>query len=481
MKDRIKYYFLLIITVGLILRIVNISAPLLEWQDWRQTYTAMISRNFYLNGFNILLPQVDLDGSNPGYVACEFPIYQYIVANFYRVFGVQDWIGRSISVVFSIGSMILIFIITKLYYSYTAALISMAFFAILPTNVFYSRAFMPESMLIFCSLATIYLFIKWLKKEKILLFVLSAFFFSLAIAIKPFTLYLSLPICYLAYLKYNKGIFTKWYLWGFFIIALIIPVGWYTYAQINLKTELFGSLWNFKERWGNFKLWLSPKFYSKILFSRLAEMILTYTGFIFWILGMTKIIDNEEEYLFHLWVIGIFGYFLIIAQGNWEHDYYQLPLVPVACIFMGKFLASFFQIKRKKIYYVLIIVLLIYAPVYSLIKLFVWLEPQRSKRFLVAAESVRKYAPKNSIILVSDESNPEVIYYSQRKGWHINPKSQNRQVVREYIKKGANYYVTTDLKRFNNNTKFKNYMNKAYKLIDFSNIPPYEYLLYKLR
>ena len=51
---------------GLICRLYNLTAPLLDYHSWRQTDTAAIARNFYYNGFNILYPQIDWGGTGPG-------------------------------------------------------------------------------------------------------------------------------------------------------------------------------------------------------------------------------------------------------------------------------------------------------------------------------------------------------------------------------------------------------------------------------
>ena len=60
----------------------------------------MIAENFYRTGFNIFYPRVNWAGNTPGYVGTEFPLVPFIASMVYGVFGVHDWIGRSISVLF---------------------------------------------------------------------------------------------------------------------------------------------------------------------------------------------------------------------------------------------------------------------------------------------------------------------------------------------------------------------------------------------
>jgi hypothetical protein len=89
-----------ILACGLGLRLIAISQPFIDAWSWRQADVAMIAENFYRTGFHIWYPQVNWAGNAPGYVGTEFPLVSFIAALFYKVFGVQDWIGRSVSLLF---------------------------------------------------------------------------------------------------------------------------------------------------------------------------------------------------------------------------------------------------------------------------------------------------------------------------------------------------------------------------------------------
>ena len=95
-----------VVLLGLGIRCIDLGAPLVDEQAWRQTDTAAIARNYFEEGRPFLYPSVDWRGGTPGYVEMEFPLYPYLVAKLYAAFGRADeWIGRLVSALFSAGTI----------------------------------------------------------------------------------------------------------------------------------------------------------------------------------------------------------------------------------------------------------------------------------------------------------------------------------------------------------------------------------------
>jgi 4-amino-4-deoxy-L-arabinose transferase-like glycosyltransferase len=461
-----KLLFGLIIVCGLFLRLVNLTTPLLDYHSWRQTDTAMVARNFYEHGYRILYPQVDWDGSNTGYVAMEFPIYPFLCAVLYKIFGVKEWLGRLVSIFFSTSSIIILFKLARICYTTPTALIACAFFAILPLNAYYGRTFMPESLMIFSTLAGIYFFSQWIEKEKKYQLILAVIFTTLAILVKPYTFfYLIFPLLFPTWLKYGKKLIFNKQIWFFFLLVLVPPLLWYLHAMLHLKMVLYNP-WSPKVWQSNLSLWLSPKFYERVLIGNLANRILFPTGFILFIAGVIQDVKDKKEYVFHLWLLGLIVYFIIFAHANYHHEYYQIPVVAPACVFIGKFLNNFFT-QRKNWYKTftggIVLLLILSIPIYTFYKL-----PKREKinwDYWYAAQTIKKISSPRDLILVCDESFPEIIYYSHRKGWHIHPNTQSVEIIESFRKKGAKYYVTVALDKFWQNKSLSNYMIKNYPLL----------------
>ena len=93
-----------ILCVGAGLRLLWIRAPLLDAHRWRQVDTAGITRSLYEDRFNVFYPQVNW-GGREGYVESEFPLIPAITAGLYEIFGPQDFLGRVVIVVFSVGAV----------------------------------------------------------------------------------------------------------------------------------------------------------------------------------------------------------------------------------------------------------------------------------------------------------------------------------------------------------------------------------------
>jgi uncharacterized membrane protein len=89
-----------ILLLGLVLRLLFITAPLLDAHRWRQIDTATMARYFYQDSLNPLYPQVNWGGPE-GYVESEFPLVPWIAALLYYAFGPDDVWGRVTSVAFS--------------------------------------------------------------------------------------------------------------------------------------------------------------------------------------------------------------------------------------------------------------------------------------------------------------------------------------------------------------------------------------------
>ena len=71
---------LLLLSFGVLFRLINISQPFIDTWSWRQALVAMISENFYQHGFNILYPQMNYVGTSPGYVGTEFPLVPFLAS-----------------------------------------------------------------------------------------------------------------------------------------------------------------------------------------------------------------------------------------------------------------------------------------------------------------------------------------------------------------------------------------------------------------
>lgn len=441
-----KKAFFLLFCLAFILRFYKINSPIIGMHSWRQADTAAISRNYYENGYRFLYPQIDWGGDSQGYVETEFPIYSFIVALLYGVFGVHEFLGRLLSVIFAMISLYYLYFLLLKMSDRKTALWSCFFFAILPPLIFYSRTFQPESTLVMSLILGVYFFSQWMDTEKIIYFITSLIFIALACLIKIPSLYIGLPILYLAWMKSGKKIFYQISMWIYGLIVLLSVALWYYHAhRIHLKTGLTFGIWEYGlDKWGNWDLIFQWKFWNRIIFQNLAEDYFVWIGFIIFVIGMFLKRKSKLETLSDVWLMALVIYFIIVARGNYIHLYYQLPFMIPAVIYLGKVYAQHFHpkdLKNKKTILLsagLIGICLLTAGRYTI---YIEKENTRNSDLYKLAEIVKDKIEDKALVIAIDNNDPTLLYLAHKKGWHAFPNQLDTSFVTQKNNKGARYII----------------------------------------
>lgn len=440
--------FLLFIVLGLafFLRIYKANSPLIGMHAWRQADTAAMSRNYYENGYHFLYPQIDWGGDSPGYVESEFPGYSFLVALFYKIFGVSEFIGRFLSIIFSLLTIYTLYLVVLKWIDQKTAVWTVFFFSVLPPNIFYSRTFQPESALLLSLVLGVYLFSQWTDSGKWKYFFLSAIFIALACLLKIPSFYIGLPLLYLAWQKFGGKTLTRWHLW-LYALCVTAPVAlWYVHAhRLYLKSGLTFGIWGYgSDKWGNWSLVLTWKFWDKILFRNIAEDYLTWIGFILFGIGLWLKRTTRKEKVFDFWMVSLVIYFIIVAQGNFVHLYYQLPFTIPACVFLAKVYSRYWTRNsfgnKKSIWLTagLIGILALSAGRYHL---YMQKENIQSSDVLKLAEAVQHHVKTGDLVIAVDNNDPTLLYVSHRKGWHATPEQIDDSFLTEKRMRGAKYII----------------------------------------
>jgi 4-amino-4-deoxy-L-arabinose transferase-like glycosyltransferase len=429
---------MIILLIAFVYRIRGLFNPLLDYHSWRQTDTATIAYNFYSTDMNIFKPRLNVF---PEIRELEFHIYPYIVAVLYHIFGFHEFIGKLVSIFFGLGTIAFLYLLAKKYFNENVALFSAAFFAVAPMAVYYNRTFMPESTMLFFSITTIYFLTNWLENNKVVNYILSIVSFSLALLTKATSLYLAIPIIYLFVLR--KKVSFSCFLYLF--LSLLGPFLWYYYQhQVYMSAVGGESIWNIgTDKWFNKNILLKPDFYRRIWLQHLGELHFAYTGYLFFIIGLFSHLKKEQE-VFRIWVFAIFFYFIVVAVGNYVHEYYQLPiLLPGSALFGLGVVNLMKKIKNLSFRYkvllqIIMVIFLLWLPIYGYTK------SRERMRFCyvykVAAEKLTEISlPTDKIIVISD-GEPEVLYYSKRKGWHFG-YDVDKNTLEWCASNGAKYLV----------------------------------------
>lgn len=447
----LKYQLFIIIPLLFVLtfvpRLYRFNNPIADWHSWRQADTAAVTRNFVQEGYTPFFPKFDTMNSlnetqtpNPKrYFFAEFPLYNSAVYIFYRAFHhftLEQW-GRIISILSSSFATICLYFLVREYSNKRIAFFSALFFAILPYNIYYGRVIMPDPMHILFSILTLYLVTIWLKTEKWYFSLLAGLACTVAVLTKPYALVLLLPIAYLFFTKWQFKTVLKPWVYIFAAIGLFPLFLWRQHIN-NYPEGMFGTTWLYNQ--GNIRF--TGAYFRWLIYDRMNRLIFATGGFaLFWI-GFIKGYAKKEGLFYYLWFAAIWLFFIVIAKGNVTHDYYQMPLVPVGCIFMAigldVLLTSGHTLLQRgiNIFVAFVLVLTMLA--------FGWYEVRdyfniNHPEIVQAGQWVDTHLPKNATVIAPYDEDPAFLYQTNRIGWTFG-----RDKIPQFIKEGAQYLVSVN-------------------------------------
>jgi len=441
------YILSAILLLAGVLRLINITHPLLGHHSWRQADTAAMARNFVEERFNILYPRVDWRGTSSGEVECEFPIYQFVLAAMYRAWGVHETIGSFLSLIFSLITIVGVYLVSKRVATAAVGLWAAFFFAVLPMPVFFGRTVMPEALLIAACTYTVFWFLKWTDSNSLWLLFLSAAALAVACLIKPPTLYLGLPLAFLAIRKHGVRALARPDLWIFAAVVMGSIALWYIHAhQFKATTGLTFGVWEYgSDKWGNWNLAGSWAFWDTVFIRRIPKLLLAYLGLPLLIIGLVRPPHSAEEKVFSLWLAGMLVFIVVVAKGVFVHDYYLLPASVPICYFLGKATAwglskDRHQARWLRAFFAFCIIGLLIVSLKTYGK---WLRqesPAKSPAFQVAQAAWREL-PGKALVLAVDKGDPMMLYYSEKKGWRSFPRDLTARFVATLAAQGADYIL----------------------------------------
>ncbi|HMG03832.1 MAG TPA: glycosyltransferase family 39 protein [Chthoniobacterales bacterium] len=458
MYTRSKWIIAAIVLSAVVVRLIHIEQPFIDPWSWRQSDVAAIARNYLENGFRFCWPQIDWAGNAEGYVGTEFPLLPFAAALCYKITGVQEWVGRIQGVIFFATGLPFFFLLVRRIYGEVAAVWATFFYAFAPLSIVASRAFMPDVPSLSLALAGIYFFLRWVERNGRRALIVSALVISFSFLIKLPTVVIGLPLLYLAlaavcdrrtfsshggalseppsgndrseerdalasedggleaaapWRDMPKRLLTSWELWLFATITLIPSAIWYWHAHRIAETfypyHFFGG--------GGFRI-MHAGWYWKIA-EQTVRSSLTPVLFVLALAGVFVVPRGKYSRTFHWWLAAMVAFVFFVGWGN-RHQWYQLPLVPIAAVFAGcacQWMAS--RLGSHRAVATLTSVLLIagfgISSYHSARPLY---RPAAAGLRNLGLE-LKEATTSNAVIIAADDGDPTVFYYAHRKGWHF--------------------------------------------------------------
>ena len=443
-----KLEFLLIsiiLVLAFVIRLYKIARPIADWHSWRQADTAAVSRNFIKEGYNPFIPRYDDMSSqangldNPQrYRFVEFPIYNTIIAAVWSVTGVNETYARLVPVFISLGSTLILYFLVKYFSGWQTAMLAAFFFATIPYNVFYSSAILPGALMVLGILGLYLCFAKWMEDEKRLIWpVLSILFANIAILAWPIALFFMIPVVYLAFDKYQLAIFKKSNLWIFLFFSLTPFIAWRIWMS-HFPEGIPN--WQFLINEGNIRF--KGAFFRWLIAERMGKLILTVAGSFLFILGILKK-PQKEKLFYYSWLLSVVTYFTVFASGNIRHDYYQVPFIPIAVIFMSIGTKTLFNLPSQSFnrffgpLAAIVLIILIFAFGAFETRGYYWInKPQIVK----AGKAVDQLLPKDATVIAPYNGDAAFLYQTNRHGYPIVDRP-----LEKFIDQGTKYLVSVDV------------------------------------
>jgi 4-amino-4-deoxy-L-arabinose transferase-like glycosyltransferase len=413
-KDRVR--LALLVLLGSAIRLVWITEPFVDHWSWRQSDVAMIAANFYRHGFDFFHPQIDWAGNEPGYVGTEFPLVPYIAALAYVPFGLHEWIGRSVSVAFFALSMPYLWLLVRTAWNARIAHWATAIYAVVPLGIISGRSFMPDMASLSLSVVALSCFANWLTSPSTRWVFASGFVSvaALAILIKLPAITIGLPLVYMAVTIGGRSA-----LWRRDFLAcaagiLGVTFGWYYYAYLaatsNPPYHMFGerglTVLSLERYWEILKVTVNLSLTPILVLGTVAGISVNPVG--------------RFRHVFAWWALGICLFVVLAGEGN-RHEWYRLPLVPVASAYAGVGLDRLWRrVSARYSYWGLTFVAILLASfaVMSARSVATHYDPLALPARTLGLE-LRRLTPSDALILVADGGDPTTLYYSDRRGWHF--------------------------------------------------------------
>ncbi len=410
--------------------------------SWTQSDRYAIALGFLNNGFDFFHPQTFNQMTVNGITRVDFPINDYIVAIFMKLFGTTaPSVFRTYTLLLSIIGLIHLYLLAKKITSSEIKSVLVVLFVFLsPIYMYYQDGFIPTIPALSFTFIAYYNYFSYRANASKKQFFIAILFFALAALVRmPFVMFLLAVLSQQAFLflkekrinKFEITIFTL----GFGIIIV------YFFYNLHLY-RIYGTIfldhlttpkdfWELKEIVDEiYRHWCFH--YFTIWHYLLISIVVVLTLILF--LKRRVIDETNKKYWFHLLIAfcGTTVYFLAMAKQYYDHDYYFLDsfFIPIVLLFLFSMNAVRVE---KNVYKVALIIVSISFIVLSGIsaqkiqderyQTFSWDRVEITRQNFIGSEVFldKNGIPKDAKILVIDAYSYNVpLILMNRKGYTVH-------------------------------------------------------------
>ena len=390
-------------------------------------------------------------------------MYTFVVAILYKISGVHEYLGRLVSIFAFCGGAFFLYKLARRYIGAQGAIVALLFYTFNPHIFFYSRSFQPDSTMLFFSITMVYFFSQWIDAERRKDFILMTLCGACAFLVKLPAACLGLPLLYLCVVKYRWKLFLEWKLWLFAFLTLFPPALWYifSYKLNSLNGVSFGA-YHVGTMFGPEYI-ASLDWYKTVFYVYIFQRNLIYVGAVLAVVGFFAAIRKKDLYLFHFWILSLLIFFFFNPETTGHHSHWSMPLTVPSSIFIAWTIVTYchriknFRIKQlhaleKYLIIPFFILSIILLPIISFHKIKAKYKPERLEKDMpiyIAGNKVRAISPKDALIITAHWGGPELLYYSDRRGWRMESSKCSIGSVEDLRKAGATWFVSSRVMEIN--------------------------------
>ena len=283
------------------------------------------------------------------YLATTFypPLFDIVTAGVFTAFGASLWVGRFVSVVFALLTLVVLFKLASKAYNRRVAFLSCIFLAVMPGFIWVARLSILEVALMFFLVAAFWLFLEWIHsgKDKVIVFcglmLGCAFLIKYPALLAGLIIVVSLPL--LLYHAEFKPKLSRFTLFLVGVAAIVIPVlaaltvsggiaPWLSLLQINDAQANIYSI-----RFPIPIFYIIESTFPGIAFAHPISIGIFVLGALG--VGLFALRRKPADRFFLVWLLVIYVFFTLIASRTWR---YVLPLYPVVAVAGASFVAALY-------------------------------------------------------------------------------------------------------------------------------------------
>jgi len=316
--------------IAMVLRLETITSPPLEFEPTRQYKSYIITRSFYFDG-NEDIPEwrrevAALNGESEERL--EPPIMERIHATIFSLIGQEVmWLPRLVSAIFWLVGGIFLYLVARDLVSAHSALLSLAFYLLIPFGIPASRAFMPEPLMQMTFIISIFAILRFDRHPSRANLLLAGSITAFSIIIKgvnAFPIGGMYGLLLLSKYGFSRSV-RNTRVWMFTIVSLLPALAFY-----GGELLFGGSLGNHLDKSFIPSLWVQREFWFDWL--DILKLIFGFPVLVAGLVGILMVRDLViKSLLIGLWV-GYFVYGLITTRHIATHLYYSEPLIPIVAL-----------------------------------------------------------------------------------------------------------------------------------------------------